>query len=219
MTQAIVILILCAYLLGSIPFSQLITHWRTGVNLREVGEGNVGSRNVWHVVGPGWGLLAAGLDTMKGLLAFEVGAAAHVPVPGMLLAGVAVVLGHQFPLFLRGQGGKGLATALGVLLGITPLSTVGGLGVLGLAYAALRDFNPALTLGTIAVIVLPVVFRQPLWVSAYALGIALLLGLKKLLDRPHEQRVWASHPWQGPAAPGWQREATDEPPAPDVHPH
>ena len=59
------ILVLFAYLLGSLPFSQLITSWRTGLNLREVGEGSVGSRNVWHVVGPEWGLVAFALDAFN----------------------------------------------------------------------------------------------------------------------------------------------------------
>src|SRR5258708_40003259 len=76
------ILVLFAYLLGSLPFSQLITSWRTGLNLREVGEGSVGSRNVWHVVGPEWGLAAFALDACKGLGALEVARAARVPEAG-----------------------------------------------------------------------------------------------------------------------------------------
>jgi glycerol-3-phosphate acyltransferase PlsY len=211
--------LLVAYLVGSLPFSQLITSWRAGLNLREVGEGNVGSRNVWHVVGPGWGLLAAALDVAKGWAVYTAGAAAHLPLAGMLLGGVAVLLGHQFPIFLRGRGGKGMATALGVVLRLTPLSTMGGLAVMGLVYLAVHDINPALTLGTIATILLPFFMRQPFWVPAYALGLALLLAAKKILDRPHEQQVWASHPWQGTARPGWQPPANDEAPLPDTHPH
>jgi glycerol-3-phosphate acyltransferase PlsY len=202
------LVLLCAYLLGSIPFSQLITHWQTGLNLREVGEGNVGSRNVWHVVGPLWGFLAAVLDTLKGLVTYRI-AAAFLPLAGVLLAGVAVLLGHQFPLFLRGRGGKGLATALGVLLGFSPLSSLCGLACLGAAYLIFRDFNPSLIVGIVAIIVLPVFFHQPLWTSAYAAGLAILLAIKKGLDRAHEERVWRSHPWQGTATPGWQ-EPTNE---------
>src|SRR5215469_6029531 len=121
-----IILVLVAYLLGSIPFSQLITSWRTGVNLREVGEGNVGSRNVWHVAGPAWGLAAFGLDTCKGLGAVELARAARVPEVVALLCGVVALLGHQFSIFLQGHGGKGLATGLGALLAVNPLSGLGG---------------------------------------------------------------------------------------------
>src|SRR5258707_7797587 len=128
------ILVLFAYLLGSLPFSQLITAWRTGLNLREVGEGSVGSRNVWHVVGPEWGLAAFALDACKGLGALEVARAARVPEAVALLCGVAALLGHQYPIFLRRHGGKGLAAALGAPLGGTPLSSVGGPAVGGIGY-------------------------------------------------------------------------------------
>src|SRR6267142_2244691 len=98
------ILVLFAYLLGSLPFSQLITSWRTGLNLRALGE----------------------------------------------------------------------------LLVLTPLSSVGGLAVLGLVYLLTRDFNPSVAVGIIAMIVLPVLLREPLWVAGYVLALALLAGLKKL---------------------------------------
>lgn len=203
MSQKLVVLILFGYLLGSIPFSHLIAHARADVNLREVGEGNVGSRNVWHVVGPAWGMLAFLLDVLKGLLAYKAAVSVGLSLAGVLLVGVAVLIGHQFPIFLRFRGGKGLATASGVLFGISPLSTIGGFVVLGLAYLVLRDFNPAVTVGSIGMVVLPLVFRQPLWVPAYAVVLGLLLASKKLLDRPHEARVWAGQPWLGGAQPGW----------------
>ena len=205
MSEQLVVLVLFGYLFGSIPFSQLIAHARADVNLREVGEGNVGSRNVWHVVGPSWGALAFLLDGLKGLLAYKAAVAVGLSLVGVLLVGVAVLLGHQFPIFLRGRGGKGLATASGVMFGISPLSTLGSFAVLGLAYVVLHDFNPAVTLGAIAMVVLPIVLRQPLWVPAYAVVLGLLLGAKKLLDRPHEARVWARQPWHDDAQPGWRR--------------
>ncbi len=217
-----------AYLLGSIPFSHLITVWRTGLVLREVGEGNVGSRNVWHVVGPVWGALAMVLDALKGLAVFLAVAWVHLSALGMVLAGVAVMLGHQFPLFLRGRGGKGLATGMGFVLGLSPVSTIAGLALMGLAYLFFHDFNPSVIVGAIGVIFLPLLFGQVPWgatyapsllISACALGLALLAGVKKLIDRPHEMQVWASHPWQGGARPGFhQEEGSDQAPAPDPGP-
>lgn len=224
-SRALVITImLCAYLIGSIPFSQIITRWRAGVDLRAVGEGNVGSRNVWHVVGPQWGVLALLLDCLKGLLVYWA-ASAIVPAVSALLAGVAVVLGHQFSIFLRGRGGKGLAPALGVLLAISPLSTLCAVLILGLAFLITRDFNPSVAIGIVAIILLPLLFHQPLWVPAYTLALALLAALKKWLDHAHDSRVWNSHPWQGEANPGWVPPANqpanppgDDPSAPNVHP-
>lgn len=221
MDQRDLVIIICAYLIGSIPFSQMIAYWRTGLKLREVGEGNVGSRNVWHVVGPNWGLLAGILDALKGYIVYQV-ASAFVPLVVALLAGAVVVLGHQFSLFLRGQGGKGLATALGVVLAISPLSSLCGLLVLALAYLVLRDFNPSIAIAIVALILLPILFREPLWVAAYVLGLALLAALKKQLDRAHETLIWRTRPWQGAATPGGQRPVNsvgDESSSPDALPH
>jgi len=223
---AVGLYLLGAYLLGATPFSQIIASWRGRVNLREAGEGNVGSRNVWHLVGPQWGLLAGGLDVAKGLLAYEAGvglsAILQLPLAVALLGGVVALLGHQFPIFLRGQGGKGLATALGVILGLSPFAALAGLIILGLSQVIFRDFNLSIIPGIIVIILLPVFLRQPIWVAAYALGLALLLALKKLLDRPHESRVWASRPWQGTAEPGWRSApdtAGDEEPSPEANSH
>lgn len=221
MNQLYLVMILGAYLIGSIPFSQIITRWRTGLVLHQVGEGNVGSRNVWHVVGPQWGVLALLLDCLKGYLVYWA-TSLFAPLVVALLAGVAVVLGHQFSIFLRGHGGKGLAPELGVLLAISPLASLIALGVLGVAYLLLRDFNPSVAVGIVAIILLPLLFRQPLWVSAYTLGLALLAALKKWLDRGHDSRVWMDHPWQGTATPGWQNpsnQARDDTSSQDVQSH
>ncbi len=217
MDLQVVVVVVSAYLIGSIPFSQLISRWRTGLNLREVGEGNVGSRNVWHVVGPSWGLLAALLDFLKGYTVYKV-ASELLPPAGVLLAGIAVLLGHQFPIYLRGRGGKGLVTGLGVLTGISPFSSLCALVVLALSLLFLRDFNLSLVIGIIAIILLPVLLREPLQVPAYALALSLLAGLKKALDMSHETRVWREHPWQGAAAPGWQKQPSEESSSQDVEP-
>lgn len=216
----ILIFILLAYLVGSIPFSHLLTRWRKGVNIREVGEGNVGSRNVWHVVGPTWGVLAFALDALKGLAVFLAGVALGVPQVGIILAGVAALLGHQFSIFLRGQGGKGLATISGFMLGLAPFSTSGGLALLGLAYLFFHDFNPSVIISALGVIFLPLFLPLPigqrLAITLCALSMALLAGVKKLLDRQHEAAAWASHPWQGTARPGFHQAQGDEQvPAPE----
>jgi hypothetical protein len=89
--------------------------------------------------------------------------------------------------------------------------------VLGLVYLITRDFNPSLALAIIAMILLPPFLREPLWVAGYTLALALLAGLKKVLDRPHEQEVWAQQPWEGTARPGFTVEGGDEAPAPEGH--
>jgi glycerol-3-phosphate acyltransferase PlsY len=219
------IFILLAYLVGSIPFSYLLTKWRTGLNIRNVGEGNVGSRNVWHVVGPVWGILAFALDTLKGLAVFVAGGMLGISLVGTILAGVAAILGHQFSIFLRGQGGKGLATIFGFMVGLAPLSTLGGIALMGLAYLFFHDFNPSVIIGALGVIFLPLFlpalpFSQRLVVALCALSMALLAGVKKLLDRQHEAVVWASHPWESQAKPGFfhEKEEGEQVTAPESGP-
>ena len=211
MTFRILFLLLTAYLLGSVPFSHLITRWRTGLVIREVGEGNVGSRNVWHVVGPKWGALAFVLDSLKGLSVYLGGLALAVPLWAIGLAGIAAVLGHQFSFFLHWQGGKGLATMLGIMLGFSPLAALGGLALMLLADLYFHDFNRSVIVGALGVIFLPLALGQSVAVSIYALGIVMLAGVKKLLDRQHEARVWSAHPWEGNAKPGfYHAEANDQ---------
>ncbi|HET9980306.1 MAG TPA: glycerol-3-phosphate acyltransferase [Ktedonobacterales bacterium] len=217
----VITIMLCAYLIGSIPFSQIITRWRAGVDLRAVGEGNVGSRNVWHVVGPQWGVIAAIFDVLKGFLVCWAASALTLGASlAVALAGVAVILGHQFSIYLRGRGGKGLNTALGVLLFLAPLPALTGLAVLGVSYLILRNFNRCIAVAIIALIFLPVLYRQPLWIAVYTLGLALLAALKKRLDYSHDMRVWANSPWQGTATPGFSNSAhpAGEDSAPDVRP-
>ena len=198
--------VVLAYLLGSVPFSHLIARWRAGLDIRQVGEGNVGARNVWHVVGPAWGVLAAVLDIGKGLGAVVLGRLLGASEVGALLVGPAVILGHAFPLFLRFRGGKGVATLVGVLLAWAPWSTLAGLAVFGVAQFFLRDFNRSVVFGFLAAILLPPAFGYPWTLGLYALVLSCLLAVKKWLDLAHERQVWARAGWKGEARPGWYRQ-------------
>ncbi|HLV98143.1 MAG TPA: glycerol-3-phosphate acyltransferase [Ktedonobacterales bacterium] len=200
MNLALLGLLPFAYLLGSLPFSALIARWRTGEDLSEVGEGNVGARNVWHVVGPVWGVLASLLDGLKGWLCYLVSAFVfHAPLLIVLLAGVAVTLGHQFPVFRRGRGGKGLSTIGGFLLGLAPWPTVIGAALMAALVLITGSFNENIFNGLVVFLVLPLLFHEPI-ASLAALGFATLAALKNLLDRPHGRRVWARNPWRGTTA-------------------
>jgi glycerol-3-phosphate acyltransferase PlsY len=126
------LMLLGAYLLGSIPFAQVVAKAH-GLDLREVGTTNVGAGNLSKQLGKGWGAFAGVLDGLKGLfpvlIAREVGLGPGAA--GML--GVAAVIGHNWSIFLRGRSGRGLATSAGVLLALDPvmLFWVGGWAVAG----------------------------------------------------------------------------------------
>ena len=129
-------LIIFAYFLGAVPFGFLIGKAH-GKDLRLIGSGNIGATNATRVLGKKWGIICLILDVCKGLLPMLL-----VPLLGLikpdsesiqlvlwLLVGCAAVLGHVFPIYLKFKGGKGVATSLGIVLGLWPYYTLCGLGV------------------------------------------------------------------------------------------
>ena len=119
---AYIIVAIVAYLLGSISFSVIISKKLAGFDVREKGSGNAGATNVLRSVGKKGAILTSLGDALKGVLAIWfavlVGAIAKNADKALLvqIAGILVVLGHTFPIFFEFKGGKGVATALGVLL-------------------------------------------------------------------------------------------------------
>ena len=118
--------LLLGYLIGSIPFPQIIVRLRGGPDLREVGPKNVGAYNAIMQVGDYWGGLAFVLDIAKGFAALAVVSSIGVPWPTYLLAGLAAMVGHNYPVWLGFHGGKGVATGLGVALWVAPIETIIG---------------------------------------------------------------------------------------------
>ncbi len=206
--------VLLGYLLGSIPFSALIARWRTGLKIRQVGDGNAGARNVWHTVGAKWGVLVAVLDMAKGFAAIMLARTLGATTLGALLTGPATILGHAFSPFLRFRGGKGLAATGGILLAWAPWSTVAGLGILWLTQLFTRNFDRTIYFGAAAGIVLPPAFGYPWLFSLYFLGIFLMLAVIKFIDLPHERKVWAASGWRDVEASVWY----DEPPGSEEDP-
>ena len=128
------VLIVFSYLLGAIPFAYLAGRWRKGIDIRTVGTLNAGAHNVMLEVGRGIGFLVAALDIGKGAL--PVLAANWLRLSSWigLGAGMAAVLGHNYPPYLGFRGGKGAAASLGVLLALMPLETLAAMVVLGILY-------------------------------------------------------------------------------------
>ena len=131
-----------AYLIGGVPFGLIIGRVK-GIDLRQVGSGNIGATNVARNLGMRWGILCLALDALKGVgpvLAarwlLDPGAQLHTWLVGGVM--VAAVVGHMFSPYLLLRGGKGVATGLGVVLAVCPLAgVIAGLLYVGL-YAVLR---------------------------------------------------------------------------------
>ncbi|MBU0637364.1 MAG: glycerol-3-phosphate acyltransferase, partial [Planctomycetes bacterium] len=135
--------IIGAFLLGSIPFGLLIGLAR-GVDIREHGSRNIGATNAGRVLGRKWGYLCLLLDILKGFVPTLAASFVLIAEPAesvmlvqWMLVGLAAVLGHTFPIYLKFRGGKGVATTIGVALGIFPYYTVAMAAALVL-YALVR---------------------------------------------------------------------------------
>lgn len=152
------IVVAASYLIGSIPFGFLCARFVRGIDIREHGSGNIGATNVGRVLGSRWGLLVLGLDAAKGML--PVGGLAPMLLDRtnadflhwQVAAGVATIVGHMFPCWLGFRGGKGVATALGVIVCLGGWSTIAAAGVFlatfGLwRYVSLSSMLAAITFG------------------------------------------------------------------------
>ncbi len=118
-TPALLGLILLGYFLGSIPFGYLLVRVQSGGDIRFMGSGNIGATNVARTAGWSTGIATLFLDGAKGFLAvWLTGHFSGGNIRFMMFAGLAAMIGHVFPVWLRFAGGKGVATALGVFLGI-----------------------------------------------------------------------------------------------------
>ncbi len=145
--------LLVAYLCGSIPFGLLVARAR-GVDVRHVGSGNIGATNVARALGKKTGALVLFLDAVKGFLPV-LGTRLTWPERPELAAavGLAAILGHVFPVWLKLHGGKGVATGLGVFLALSPVSTAIAAAFFAAVYATKR----VVSIGSItAATVLPI---------------------------------------------------------------
>lgn len=141
-----VLLVLLCYLIGSIPFSYIVSHYVGGVDIRVKGSGNVGATNVMRNLGMKTALLAFALDLLKGFAAAWIGSALGGPWL-VFLCPAAAMIGHCYPAFLRFKGGKAVATTAGVVLYLSPWIFV----ILVLAFLATVLISRYVSLGSVAI--------------------------------------------------------------------
>jgi len=167
-------LVVPAYLLGSVPTGYILGSL-AGVDVRKSGSGNVGATNVARVLGKGRGALTLAVDVAKGWLAVFVALQLEVSLLCVALVGAAVFLGHLYSIFLRLQGGKGVATSYGVFLAAAPAATLVLCGI----FAAIVLPSRIVSLGSIAAaLAAPLVFLffdEPPMLIAMAAFIAVMI--------------------------------------------
>jgi glycerol-3-phosphate acyltransferase PlsY len=173
-----------AYLLGSIPFGLLLTKLFGGGDVRKAGSGNIGATNVARVVGPLPGILTLLLDTAKGVAAVWLAARfSNESATWMTIAAIAALLGHCFPVWLKFRGGKGVATAAGVFLMLSPLALLGSVIVFILVvafwrYVSLASISAAASMPLLVYLLWAPHHAPPLAVTFGALAAAVLIIYK-----------------------------------------
>jgi glycerol-3-phosphate acyltransferase PlsY len=202
-------LIVVAYLLGSIPFGLLIARAHDK-DLRAIGSGNIGATNVARALGRKWGYLCFMLDMIKGLVPmlaaksfFTTGISGHFGTESVielwlwLGVGIAAILGHIFPIYLKFKGGKGVATSFGVALGLWPYYTICAIVAIAIwllvvllwRYVSLASITASIAFPLVlflAIVLSPdwdIVDLWPLLIVAAAIPLMVIIRHKKNIKR------------------------------------
>ena len=175
MWTVFIVLLIAAYLLASIPFGFLVSQKVLRLDITKVGSGNIGATNVAREVGLKWGIITFLADTLKGFIPvilahYLLGASTEINEVLKGMIGVSALLGHQFSVYNRFKGGKGVATCLGVFLGISPISCLFS----GIIFIVLVSAWRYVSLGSMLA-----VLTMPIWL--YLMGHSSLLILLSLI--------------------------------------
>ncbi|MBR5011862.1 MAG: glycerol-3-phosphate 1-O-acyltransferase PlsY [Clostridia bacterium] len=162
--------VVLAYMIGSINFAIIFTNAFVHRDVRDYGSGNAGMTNVLRVVGKKAGILTFVCDALKGLVACLIGRLVFAyllsttgneifnPVYGAYICGVAVMLGHVFPLFFGFKGGKGVAVSVGIFLICNPIAIISGLATFGILLLTTRIISISSLSATVIVVSFSMIF-------------------------------------------------------------
>jgi len=214
MIAKFVAMVVIAYLLGSIPFGLIIGKLRSGVDIREHGSGKTGATNVMRTVGTKLGVLTLVLDVVKATGAVMLATVIIDSSSGILtigsvslnwqhiaqvLAGLAAVAGHTWPIFAKFRGGRGVTAYFGTLFAIFPPAGIFGAEVVAIAALRSRHMSLGSLLGALAacclMIPLTILYNFPLIYLVYGLVVTALLAYQhqdniKRLRQGTERRLW-----------------------------
>jgi len=180
------LLILLAYLIGSVPTSVWVSRFFFDIDIRDYGSGNPGATNTYRVLGSRWGTFVMVMDVLKGVIAVKLAlllpeyAEGGLPLQNFQTGlGLAAVLGHIFPIWADFRGGKGVATLFGLVLGISPWTALSCVGIFILVLYLTRFVSLSSILASIAFpVFILVIFNveNPIY-RVFAIAVALLVLL------------------------------------------
>lgn len=181
-----VALVAFGYLSGSVPFGVLLTRWFRGEDVRSAGSGNIGATNVARVAGKGLGIAVLLLDAVKGALPVLISIRLSASPMVHAATGLAAFLGHVFPVWLKFRGGKGVATALGVLSVLEPWAALSGFVVYAVLLAILRVSSIGSLAGGLCALLAAFLSSRP---SEYTALTVLLFALMLFTHRGNIRRL------------------------------
>ena len=173
----IVLIILSCYLLGSIPFGYIVGKLFKKIDIREHGSGNIGATNAFRILGPLLASIVVIGDIGKGI--FSIYLAQYFNIDNLLIltiAGLAVICGHDWSIFLGFKGGKGIATTFGVMFVLNPTISVLALMIWVVVVITTRYVSLSSIFAVISIFIFTILFKQPYEYIAFS-AIILILGI------------------------------------------
>lgn len=186
----IILISIIAYLLGSIPTALIVGRRLKGIDIRTIGNGNMGASNVFHTLGEKAGILVAAIDFLKGALPVLVATLLGFSMEWRMIVGACAILGHDFPVFARFMGGQGTATTLGTMLILFPMQTLFGLILYGSLFLITRNSRLSCGFGGALIALLLGISQQWLF-FVYAIVAFLFIPLKLFIDIPRRRAIKA----------------------------
>lgn len=174
------IAILCGYLLGSIPSAYIAAQFKRKVDIRHVGSKNMGAVNVLYEVGPGAAILVLLADIGKGIGAILLARWLGASLLFQLFTGLAAVTGHTFPIFLKFRGGKGGATAIGVLLCLMPRAVPFFFAMAAIALLTTRNISFCYSVAFICLPFFAWLTYHSIPMVALSIGLPALVGIRHI---------------------------------------
>jgi glycerol-3-phosphate acyltransferase PlsY len=185
-----IILLVCAYLLGSVPLSYLVARSR-GIDLRKHGTQQVGGGNLWRTTSRKYGLMVGIFDFFKGMLMVLIAWRLGLDAGQQLSVGLAAVVGHNWPVFLRFHGGRGIATSLGIIIilplindDITPWATVAFFAAAIIVIIFTHRTPVPILVGMVMLPIFSAIFQEPISVTMGFLAMTLIVIIKRLTAQP-----------------------------------
>ncbi|MEW6618107.1 MAG: glycerol-3-phosphate 1-O-acyltransferase PlsY [bacterium] len=176
----IILVIIFSYLIGAIPTAYIIGRIFGKVDIRTVGSGNVGASNVYRIVGKTAGISVLIIDILKGFLPIYLVNLLAFATIYQIMAGLGAIIGHIWTIFLKFKGGKGVATGLGVFLGLTPIPVLIALLVFLLVVAISRYISIGSIIAAILIPVLLLFFKEEPEIIIFALVISWLIVIRHI---------------------------------------